>query len=821
MQATLSIFSGAQSTRPNGAITFADFIDDARAGRWGVAVGAFRTARVLGDSEHAALLKKALPAVTVSGRFNARHNTGLAAYSGIIAVDIDKVGVERAEQIRDESRQDPHTLAAFVSPSCEGVKLFFTVTTGPAQHLAAWEDAAQRVRKRYGVEVDGSGKDLARLCFVSFDAGAFYNADALPLSGEANGTAPSLPVVSGNDPLHDGSDLEHLSVPMEGVTIEDARAALEHLDPDCTRPEWLEVAAALRHQFYSEPESSKAYELFDRWSSAGEKYVDSDETAKTWTSLKQTPKGRNPVTFRTVFKRAQENGWMPSKSAAEGVAAWVSAHGRTSADLREGGIKRLAESRLSRAQREEVLELLRARLVQFGVKVSAKVLRLELDEATAKRRKESPDPVPKWARHFVYVAGKHDEVYHVKRGNGSKTKAFDAYWGKVMADDMAAHKYLLNACNLPRANDYAYHPEKPLMFLDFRGVDCVNTYRHTYPKPDYEKAEKAGKLLLRHIGNLIGETEHRQTVLDFMAYQLQQPGKKVLWAPLIQGVQGCGKSTLADVMRETLGASNVRRVEASAALESPHNGYAYGSQLVAFDEVRNVGTDRFKVMEKLKPLITDAHIDVNPKNVEQRNVENVTNYILFSNHHDALAIDDQDRRFFILKSPLQSKADLEACDATQCCKELHEALKQNPGAFRAFLLNRPISLSFDPTGHAPLTAYKMEMARAAESPLKAAVREALDDAETAELRRDLFMFDALLNATRVAPGCERINSQTLAGILNEMGYVNVGRHRINGGEKRRLWALRTSPFASAEPWDVAAEFKARQSGSNTGFELLS
>lgn len=97
----------------------------------------------------------------------------------------------------------------------------------------------------------------------------------------------------------DDTGLEHLRVPVEGITLQDCSAALQHLDPDCSYAEWLDVASALRHQFARDPDA--AYQLFDTWSSLGTKYSGSADTAAKWRSLRPSPRGRAPVTALSLI----------------------------------------------------------------------------------------------------------------------------------------------------------------------------------------------------------------------------------------------------------------------------------------------------------------------------------------------------------------------------------------------------------------------------------------------------------------------------------------------------------------------------------------
>ena len=106
-----------------------------------------------------------------------------------------------------------------------------------------------------------------------------------------------------------------------------------------------------------------------------------------------------------------------------------------------------------------------------------------------------------------------------------------------------------------------------------------------------------------------------------------------------------------------------------------------------------------------------------------------------------------------------------------------------------------ISPEFSPKGHAPETPYKCEMALAAESPLKAAIRDCLSDKEDPKLRSDLIVFRALLEKIHLTPGFERTPAQVVTNALIEMSFVRLGEFRLKG-DRIYLWAARGSPFAS-------------------------
>lgn len=166
----------ATLSRPPVQCGLRAILADVAEGRWAGAVGA---ARAAGDAEKYARAKRSLPALIFAGVFAQRKKDALKAHSGLLCLDLDgKDNPGMApEQMRQIVAADAHTLAAFVSPSGEGLKVLVAVAGGDparpprdaAEHEAAFRAAERHYRDALGLVVDPSGKDVCRLCFVSHD----------------------------------------------------------------------------------------------------------------------------------------------------------------------------------------------------------------------------------------------------------------------------------------------------------------------------------------------------------------------------------------------------------------------------------------------------------------------------------------------------------------------------------------------------------------------------------------------------------------------------------------------------------------------------
>jgi len=139
-----------------------------------------REASRCGDKESAGALKKRLPAVLWSGKFQQRANDKLETHSGLLCADLDSVNGDLPE-VREKLLASPHLWALFTSPSGEGLKAVFRVPADAAKHAGSFRAVEQHVRELTGKQIDQSCKDVARLCFLSYDPELYHNPEAREL----------------------------------------------------------------------------------------------------------------------------------------------------------------------------------------------------------------------------------------------------------------------------------------------------------------------------------------------------------------------------------------------------------------------------------------------------------------------------------------------------------------------------------------------------------------------------------------------------------------------------------------------------------------
>ncbi len=121
-------------------------------------------------------LKSELPGFLPSGTFSKRESSALVEYSGLLCADLDSLG-ERLSGIKDILKQVPFVRAVALSPSGDGLKVFFNVVNDPARHVDSFRSIQENCRDSLGVEIDEKCKDPARICFFTYDPDVWVRTD--------------------------------------------------------------------------------------------------------------------------------------------------------------------------------------------------------------------------------------------------------------------------------------------------------------------------------------------------------------------------------------------------------------------------------------------------------------------------------------------------------------------------------------------------------------------------------------------------------------------------------------------------------------------
>lgn len=209
-------------------------------------------------------------------------------------------------------------------------------------------------------------------------------------------------------------------------------------------------------------------------------------------------------------------------------------------------------------------------------------------------------------------------------GDGSKPtrNAYEAF------TENRAHSF-------PKVKTTMFRPlEMPGRIID----EKVNVY---FPQHIVKKAGDPAPFL-GLVAKLLPNERDRTILISYMAAAVQNIGIKFQWAPVLQGTQGNGKTFIAKCLEYAIGPKYTHS-PAAEDLANPFNSYLENKLLITVEEIHMQG--RREILDTLKPLITNERVEIQPKGIDKRMVDNMANWFFCTNHKDAILKTKDDRRY--------------------------------------------------------------------------------------------------------------------------------------------------------------------------------
>jgi hypothetical protein len=278
----------------------------------------------------------------------------------------------------------------------------------------------------------------------------------------------------------------------------------------------------------------------------------------------------------------------------------------------------------------------------------------------------------------------------------------------------------------PRADSTCFRPDlMPAELVDEHDFVRVNSF---WPIKVERKVGDAGPFL-RHLAKLLPNERDRTIMLAYMAACVQYQGFKIKWAPLIQGVEGNGKSFLSLCVEAAVGKRYTHWPRADQITEK-FNAWLFDKVFIAVEDIF-VPESQQEVIEILKPMITGQNLAKRAMNTDQVAANVVCNFILNSNHKGAIRKTRNDRRFAMLYCAQQQESDLDRDGMRGTyMQDLYDWFFDGGSAIVAELLHTmPIPAEFDPKGacqRAPITSSTEEAIGASRSTIEQEILEAVE-----------------------------------------------------------------------------------------------
>lgn len=366
-----------------------------------------------------------------------------------------------------------------------------------------------------------------------------------------------------------------------------------------------------------------------------------------------------------------------------------------------------------------------------------------------------------------------------------------------------------------------FKPELPLgSIVTVNGQRFVNTFIPL----DIERRSGDFSPFLTHLDKLLPDKRDASIFLSYMAACVQHQGTKFQWAPLLQGVQGNGKSFFSYCVEGAVGARYTHWPKAKK-LAKDFNVWMTGKVFYAVEDIY-VPDSKREVMEDLKPMITGRSMEIEAKGVDQVTADICGNFIFNSNHKDGIAKTDTDRRFCMLFTAQQSVEDLDRENMRgNYLPDLYKWLRNGGQAIvNEFLYTYKIPDEFNPARdcqRAPSTSSSDEAIHASKGNVEQEIEEAIEQGLQGFCGGWIssLMFDRHLDNLGMS---NKISRGKRRQILDQMGYVqhpNLSGGRVNNmvipdSGKPRLYIHKSNKTLSkiSNPVDIAKAYE--QSNKN-------
>ena len=352
------------------------------------------------------------------------------------------------------------------------------------------------------------------------------------------------------------------------------------------------------------------------------------------------------------------------------------------------------------------------------------------------------------------------------------------------------------AVRFPKVDRTMFDPLLPShQIITREGTTMVNNY----VKLDIKRTPGNVDLFTAHMKKLFPDPNDYAVIMAYMAAIVQYQGVKFQWCPVIQGVEGNGKTLINRCLEHAVGSRYCHYPNAAdlAGGGLKFNGWIENVIFVAIEEMYT-GHARFDLMDAMKPMITNDMLEIQRKGADQYTGKIVANFIMNTNHKDALKITYDQRRYWMNYTAQQTRGDLvrDGMDSHYFSR-LYDWLKKEDGYAMVtdYLHTYAIPDELNPAGicqRAPGSTSEMEAVYTSLGPAQQEILEAVEEGVQGFKGGYIssFAVKALLKDSGYKMG-----PRVLSKMICELGYVmhprllhgRVGSPVLNEGGRPTLY----------------------------------
>lgn len=582
-------------------------------------------------------------------------------------------------------------------------------------------------------------------------------------------------------------------------TLEELEALMADLPPAEDYNEWFPVLAALKD---AENEVDEFKEVAREWSARASNYDDSYFETK-WEQGSFNRAGTHAFTIKSITRKVEDvkmeddvlSRLVPAFEQAENLKEW---------DL---AAMRLRETPVWGTIRDFAVEVACAAYKSItGIKIppATKKAALSVDHTQF-------DPPP-WVEPWVFAETENAFVHkrtlarvvpHAFNNANAQHTIHLGVTPEMYATALRPVPVVYATMYLPSHHGAMKDKWSPVRgaegeeFFYFNGHTWLNTFKPDTIPPVAESISKKGQIAVGIVDDFFKtqftDPDEYRHFMDWIAWVINNPTKRMTYALLILGGQGSGKSIIKKFMSYMLGQENVGTVN-NQVIHKSFTGWQAGQLLKVIEEI-SVSGHRYDVMNSLKEPITNERLFIERKNREGVEEVNTASWMMYTNDTAALPIDKGDRRFLVVESAFKHKGEvakfLEA--RPDFFKRFEKAFTKYASEIRAWFAGWEYSPEFSHSrGIAPSTSASGGMVQAAQDDFTMFVSDALEAGDVAGVDR-LAIHSAYLNMA--LPKDTKVSNRFVSSRLSSLGFYQPGGRRV----QLRVNGVRGSVFIADSP----------------------
>jgi hypothetical protein len=233
--------------------------------------------------------------------------------------------------------------------------------------------------------------------------------------------------------------------------------------------------------------------------------------------------------------------------------------------------------------------------------------------------------------------------------------------------------------------------EEDAAIIERHGQKWINNY----VPPNWPETDRVPEIFLEHMDFILPNEDERELFLDWLAYKLQNPADRSYAIIMVaEDTFGIGRSWIKSMLYIVLqgkvqSATLSQLIGKGTSAEKNYNDWAACCQFIVVEEAKDnlAQNDFYQGYETFKQNVDTrvTPIRVNPKYERTRQDFMYFNALIFTNHADALALPEGDRRVCVLTNPTKVKSEA-------YYERLNDALNDDEaGAVYHFLMRRDVS----------------------------------------------------------------------------------------------------------------------------------